>query len=252
MGDLFFRRIDAATPRRRRVREGDRAWASADAFENCADEVVGDGPRRWNRGDAAGARRVRGRTVEIAVAGRVRGRSRCRAGRVRAKTIAATVPAPVGPRGRRPVGTRRRVGPARPRVPAPQTEGLRRGEKHHHARRRLLELKRRPPEQVLTLFYVLQDDGTSIPAKFSSSRGRDRIDARQVDTHSNPLFALARGSKFLASLPKSERPPEDKVEALETRRAGRPWQYRAAAAESARAAAARGRAREEGRRRRRV
>ena len=104
----------------------------------------------------------------------------------------------------------------------------------------------------MTLFYVLQDDGTSIPAKISSSRGRDRIDARQVDTHSNPLFALARGSKFLASLPKSERPPEDKVEALETRRAGRPWQYRAAAAESARAAAARGRAREEGRRRRPV
>ena len=29
-----------------------------------------------------------------------------------------------------------------------------------------------------------------------------------VDTHANPLFSLARGSRFLATLPKSARPPE--------------------------------------------
>ena len=29
-----------------------------------------------------------------------------------------------------------------------------------------------------------------------------------IDTRANPLFTLARGSRFLSKLPKSERPPE--------------------------------------------
>ena len=30
-----------------------------------------------------------------------------------------------------------------------------------------------------------------------------------IDTRANPLFTLARGSRFLSKLPKSERPPEE-------------------------------------------